>query len=125
MDSWLEQRSYLPNAIAMLKTGHNAFAAELSDAMDALRKPEVPSPTATPDWVLVPKEDMLNPVTCSNGGSEITFSFDPTAAVKTVESGGTRLFSGAMGSFLYQTVDAEDFAIFGRKYGDNFTAVRY
>jgi len=145
IDSWLEQRSYMPNALAALATEpHKQFAASVMDAVNVLRQPQPPSPNAAESrWTPVRRPvavdadaDSSITIHCG-GGLAIDFSATDGSVLKVIrrenatssasrdtEIAGTEttLWAGSMGAFMYQTVGTDDYKDYGRMYGPNFTA---
>jgi hypothetical protein len=123
LNSWREQRSYIPNAIAMLRgdgasTNAKAFADELDAALKPLRDPAVPNPSTKSGWTQVPSGLAQEPFVCVK--SKVTLAFATSGAIASFTSAdGTVTWNGALGEFAYQTVDENDYGNFGGLYTGN------
>ena len=132
LNSWREQRSYIPHSIAMLRSDGasseaRAFADELDVALLALRAPVVPNPASLSTavaWTRVPSAQATStPFHCASSSATITFAKSGAVAsfATTTKATGksTTHFTGRLGEFAYQTVDSLDYSRFGAKYGPN------
>ena len=123
IDSWLEQRSYMPNALAALSTpAHKKFAEAVINAIEVLRKPPHPRPDAAGSgWQPVPlphgSHTGAGAVTIHcGGGVTIDYSTVDGSVLNVVSAGNgggvdaeeetpRTLWSGSMGSFMYVEIE--------------------
>eukprot|EP00039_Didymoeca_costata_P022315 m.4244 g.4244 ORF g.4244 m.4244 type:complete len:806 (-) comp2940_c0_seq1:86-2503(-) len=128
LDSWLEQRSYLTNAILVLKQDmkYKDFAETLEDIITRFRTPK---PTLQDQvnnnhkkndtdikWELFDN----NTLTCDlDDGTQAVVELDEHGGIKKYTIANNVVWEeGSMGRFMYQTVGVDDYNKYGAKYGN-------
>eukprot|EP00966_Prymnesium_polylepis_P196108 4544711-Prymnesium_polylepis.2 len=118
VSSWLEQRSYLPNAVRTLRaSGESTYvtlASKMEAALDALR-PSKPTAASLRADGFVLSVDPAQMFTCD--GVRVGFGAD--ASVTTLERGHAWASEQApLGKYTYQSLSAQDFVDFDKDYGN-------
>ena len=114
VDSWLDQRQYLPNAVAVLDRANEQTYTQLAkDIRSALASlvPARPSPSRSTGWLRATSGQTGQRFVC-HGAS---FAFAPDASLEWTSTGST---PHVFGRYVYQTLDAKDFTDFDNDYGN-------
>lgn len=118
VSSWLEQRSYLPNAIAVLDHSSKPAYTSLAHSMrTALRQltPTAPTPAALLAAGYIQAHDPTATFVCDG----VHIGFGPDGAVTTLaRRHAWASTSSPLGQYTYQTLSADDFVAFDKDYGN-------
>ena len=118
ISSWLEQRSYLPNALAVLDASkapaYLDLATEMRDAIEGLR-PAKPTAASLRAAGYTRADDASRMFVCAG----VTVGFGVDGAVTTLT--GRHAWASAsapLGRYTYQSLSAADFVTFDKDYGN-------
>ena len=125
VESWLEQRSYISNAIALLGAQHSSFQRELTAALATLtpRALEAARATKLAQMVQVPSINTTSLFRCGKHGAVIAFAGDGSVNHLSVH-GQTlvdRRSAARLGLLRYQTLSADNFSTFNSLYTGHCT----
>jgi len=119
VSSWIEQRSYLENALHVLEqAGHEyeKLAEAIRSEFDRIETSR-PTPATLAQAGFVKAEDPEATFSCS--GVQLAFGSD--GSLTRFQHGGTNWASDdeRLGKFTYQTLDDKDFKVFDDDYGNS------
>jgi len=118
VSSWIEQRSYLTNALRVLEQGGQEYAKLAADIRAEISSinPTQPMPAALAQSGFVKAQDPQ--VTFSCDGVQLAFGSD--GSLTRLERNGMNWASEdqSLGKFTYQTLDDKDFKAFDDDYGN-------
>ena len=110
VNSWVEQRTFVTQAPALLRRAYPALAANLTSALDALAHPTVPTPAAGMGAVASP---VGKPLQCGGWTVKLGASGAMASLVHSSNSSvDWASESEPIGEFKYQTFTSGDFNIF-------------